>query len=120
MSHLGVVAGGFILPLVLYLVSTDEERPETRWNAREALNFQLTFLLVYVVGFVALFLGLIGVGAFSATYEPGLGFGAVFGVFMLGMIVWVVLNFVFSIMGALRANQGERWRYPLSIRFVRS
>lgn len=115
LSHLGVVVGGFILPLVFYLISDDRQRPETRWHAREALNFQLTFLATYIASFALMFVG-IGIGS---AINSGLGVGLGFGLFFILIIAAVIANFVFSIIGALRANQGERWKYPISFRFIK-
>ncbi len=126
LSHLGVVFGGFMLPLVLFLISDDETRPETRHHAREALNFQLTFLAVYMVGFVAMFTGLAASGLIGASGEPdaigagvGIGFGLFFVFFALIFAVSIA-SIVFGIIGAVRANNGVRYEYPLCIRFVRS
>lgn len=68
LSHLGSLLGGPILPLVIYLLSDDERRPGTRHHAREALNFQLTFLAVYFLGFILMFIGL-GTGGLLGTSQ---------------------------------------------------
>jgi uncharacterized Tic20 family protein len=124
LSHAGVLIGGFIVPLVMYLISDDEKRPNTRFHAREALNFQLTFLAVYFGAFILLFGG-IAVGGGFAEQGDTLSGGTVvalfvsLGVFFVVIITMVVLNFVFSIKGAIRANQGVRWKYPLRFAFVK-
>jgi uncharacterized Tic20 family protein len=123
-SHGGVLIGGFILPLVMYLISDDAKRPNTRFHAREALNFQLTFLAVYLSAFLLMFGGIALSGGFAEQGDQ-LNGGAVvglfltLGVFFIVIITMMVLNFVFSIKGALRANEGVQWKYPFSIRFVR-
>ncbi len=126
LSHLGALMGGFILPLVLYLVSDDEKRPETRHHAREALNFQITFAIVHLVGFVAMFIGLaagglLGTSGDTATTGAGFGLGisVFFGFFALIFAVSIG-SLVFAIIAAVRANKGERYRYPLCIRFIGS
>lgn len=95
LSHLGCVIGGFILPLVVYLV--EKQNPYVRHHAAEALNFQLTMLIAMAVSFVLL---LVFVGFFT-------------------LLAAMVLNYVWGIMGAVKASQGQWWRYPISIRFVR-
>lgn len=122
-SHGGLLAGGFILPLVMYLISDDERRPETRFHAREALNFQLTFLAVYLGSMIVLF-GTVFVGVFSSSSQGSdeLGAAAVIGL-VLGfgaMMLLFALNVVFSVIGAVKASRNERWRYPVRIPFVRS
>ncbi len=118
LSHLGAVLGGFILPLVMYLISKDGRRPETRYHAREALNFQLTYMVVYfpaVLGYLFLVFSTAG----SSSSDPSDGFFIGFGAFMLFVLVASILAIVFGVKGAIRANRGERYRYPICIRFVK-
>ncbi|MFK8026016.1 MAG: DUF4870 domain-containing protein [Ilumatobacter sp.] len=126
LAHLGFVAGGFILPLGLYAWADDERRPATRHHAREALNFQLTLLTVQFGLLALVFLMVIGFALFGPEADPGdsgLAFAAGVGLFfVLIPLVFVVAigSMVFSVIAAIRANRGERYRYPLCIRFVRS
>ncbi|HSH58958.1 MAG TPA: DUF4870 domain-containing protein [Acidimicrobiales bacterium] len=114
-SHLGIVAGGFILPLVIYLTE-GKKNPFVRHHAREALNFQLSFLILYLGTFVLL-VGAFFVPAASSFGDDG-AFSGFFFPFPLIFLVWFgALGF--SIMGALRANQRQWWSYPLAIRFVK-
>ena len=101
-AHLGVFLGGFIVPLIIY-ASVGKEDPFIRFHASEALNFSLAYLLF---AFVGIFLSII-------TF--GLGFIIFFPLLMIA----VVLHFVFAIQGAMKANAGEWWRYPINVRFVK-
>ena len=49
----------------------------------------------------------------------GIGFGISLIMFFVVIFGAVIVNFVFSVIGAMRANAGIRWRYPLRIPFVR-
>jgi uncharacterized Tic20 family protein len=91
---LGIVTG-LIGPLIIYLVNGDKD-PYVRHHSAEALNFQLTLLIAYLVSFVLMFV-LIG--------------------FLLIFVVWI-LAIVWGIQAAMAANRGEWYRYPVSIRFV--
>jgi uncharacterized Tic20 family protein len=95
LAHLGCVLGGFILPLVIYLV--EKRDPFVRHHAAEALNFQLAVIVALVVS-IPLMLLIVGFFTFLAA---------------------MVLNWVFGIMGAIKASQGQWWRYPVNIRFVK-
>ena len=95
LAHVLGIFTGFVGPLVLYLVKKDES-PFIRSQAAEALNFQITLMISYI-GSLILFLVLIGILTFLVT---------------------MVLGFIFPIMGAVAANRGENYRYPISIRFV--
>jgi uncharacterized Tic20 family protein len=93
------VAGIFLGPipsLIVYLAVNDN--PWLKEQARNALNFQLTMLIVFIIGIV---LKVIGIGF---------------------LIVWAVeiANIVFSIIAALKANQGETYKYPLSVDLIKA
>jgi uncharacterized Tic20 family protein len=109
--HLGSVAGGFILPLAIYL-SEGNKNSFVRHHAREALNFQLTTLIAYLGGFL-LFFGSFFLSAASDSSFPGFFFP-----FSLFSMIWFV-PVGFSVMGAVRASQNQWWRYPVAIRFLK-
>jgi uncharacterized protein len=90
------VALGFVAPLVVLLVFGPRSA-YVRAHAVESLNFNLSWLLYSIV---ALFLFIIGIGILILA--------------ALG-IAYVVL----IVIASLRANNGEFFRYPLTIRFVR-
>lgn len=93
--HIGGIFFSFIPALVGYLVLKDRG-PFIRAHTATALNFQITMAIAYAVGGV---LSVIGIG-----------------VLIIGA-VWVV-NIVFSIIAAVRANQGQWYSYPLTIKFL--
>jgi uncharacterized Tic20 family protein len=96
------VALAFLGPLVVYLVKRDED-PFVRMHAAEALNFQLSCLLYGVVGGFLLVI--------SIVFIVGL---LLLPIAILLAIAWLVL----TIVGGIKAGQGEAFRYPLTIRFV--
>ena len=96
LSHVLTSVGGFIAPLVIYLIKKDES-PFVRHHAAEALNFQLSVLLYAIISLV-LILVLVGLVLLFA-----LGIGTL----------------IFTIIAAVAASNGERYRYPLTIRFVK-
>lgn len=84
-------------PLVVWLLKKDESSYVAH-HAREALNFQITMLIAAAVLFVA---GYFTCGISWALFVP------------VG-----VANVVLSIVGAVKANEGQRWTYPFSLRLV--
>jgi hypothetical protein len=90
------IALGFLGPLVVLLVRGDRSR-FVRQHAVEALNFNLT-VLIYIAISVILALLLIGI---------------------VMLVALGILYVVAVIMAAVRANAGEMYRYPLTIRFVK-
>jgi uncharacterized Tic20 family protein len=88
---------GFLLgPLIVWLLKK-EDHPFIDEQGKEAVNFQITMFLVL---FICLILALVLVG------------------FLL-MIVVAFLMTILPIIAALRANEGQAYRYPLAIRFIK-
>ncbi len=113
-AHLAPLIGSVTIPvvyitgLVLWLPAVLIRSSKTatdfdKRHATESLNFQITLALYIVaclsVGFATLTLAFIIVGPLLIA----LGLAAV----------------IFNIMGAVAANDGREYRYPLSIRFVK-
>jgi uncharacterized Tic20 family protein len=95
-GFLGILFGNIIGPLVLWLVKKDEF-PFVDDQGKEVLNFQIS-LTIYALIAAPLCLILVGI-------------------FLLGAI-WIG-GIVLTILGALRASEGVRYRYPLAIRFLK-
>jgi hypothetical protein len=93
--QVGGILFSWIPALIGYLVLKDRG-PFVRSHTATALNFQITIFIAYVVG------GILSI--------------VVVGIFII-IAAWV-LNIVFSIIAAVKANQGEFYTYPLAIRFV--
>ncbi len=83
-------------PLVVWLIKKDAS-PIVDAHGKEAVNFNLSFLLYGVVSFLLLFV-LIG--------------------FVLLPIVGIAW-FVLVIVATLKASNGEPYRYPATIRFIK-
>ena len=92
----------FLGPMIIYLVKRDEH-PFIADQAREALNFNLSVLIYSIaLGIVSFILTLILIGFL------------LFLLFIPLAIAWLVV----TIMAAVKANNGEAYRYPLTIRMV--
>jgi uncharacterized protein len=89
---IGVVIG----PLVVWLARRDAS-PFVAAHALEALNFNITVLLAAVV---CVLLMLVFVG------------------FLLGSALFVTW-LVFTLVAAIKASEGENYRYPFSLRLVK-
>lgn len=110
-AHLSTFVGAwlalaFLGPLVVWLIRREVE-PFSARHAREALNFNLTLVLVVVVGAVTVIpLALLTVGLILIPFALA----------ALAIAVgWVVL----TVVAAVKASEGRDYRYPLTIRFVR-
>ncbi|MBE9203830.1 DUF4870 domain-containing protein [Synechocystis sp. PCC 7339] len=101
-AHLSTFAGylvpfgNIIAPLVVWLMKKDELE-FVNDQAKEALNFQIS-ILIYVIVSGVLILLLIGIPLLIAV---------------------LVFDLVVTIMAAVKANEGIRYRYPLKITFIK-
>lgn len=94
--HLGGVFLSWLVPLVVWLVFRERSRMIDD-HGKEALNFQITLFIAYVVGGI---LTVILIGA------------------LIIFIAWVCA-IVFGIMAAIAAYNRRPYRYPISIRFIK-
>jgi uncharacterized Tic20 family protein len=100
--HLGALSlyifplGHLIVPLVLWLIKKDE-MPLVNDQGKESLNFQISMTLYYILSAI-LIVALIG---------------------CILLAVLSVFNLIVVIIASVKANKGEKYRYPLCIRFIR-
>lgn len=87
--------GGLVAPLVLWLMRKDE-MPFVNHQGREALNFQITIFIGFLIGVVLFF----------------------FAVGSLFLLMVVVFNAVSIVIATVKANDGVWYRYPFSFRFI--
>lgn len=95
LAGLVVPLGNIFGPLVVWLVKK-EAFPLVDDQGKESVNFQLSITLYMIVAGV-LILVLIGIPL------------------LIGLGIYAV---VMLIIASIRANEGQRYRYPLTIRFI--
>jgi uncharacterized protein len=87
---------GFVASLVLYLIYKDRG-PFARENAANSLNIQITTGIILLISLPLMLV-------------------------LVGFLTWglaLVFAFVLHLLGALKANRGEWWTPPLTLRLVR-
>jgi uncharacterized Tic20 family protein len=95
-SYLGIVPFASIIgPLIVWLMKRDTSAFVDE-HGKESLNFQITMSIAFAI---SLMLCLVVIGFFIL---PFLG-------------IWIL---VLVVVAAIKASNGEHFRYPLSIRFV--
>ena len=102
-AHLSAFAGlvvpfvGHVLgPLVIWLIKR-ETMPFVNDQGKEALNFQITMTIGFVVAGVLIF--------------------AFIGVLLLPLIG--IADIIMTIIAAVKANEGVAYRYPFTLRLVK-
>ena len=88
--------GNIVAPLIIWVTKRDE-MPFVKDQGMEALNFQIS-ITIYI--FVSLILLIVVVGLFL-------------------LIAVEIFSIILAIIAALKAADGEKYRYPLTIRFVK-
>jgi uncharacterized Tic20 family protein len=106
----GLVLG----PLLVWQIKKNE-LPEIDRHGKEAVNFQLTVVIINII-LIPILMGTLGFSIFWRTpiYFFGPGFGLLF-------IVWCfdLVAIILAVVAGLRANNGGFYRYPFAIRFIK-
>lgn len=98
LCHLSAFLGvALILPLIVYLVTKDDANSTIPLHAKETLNFHISLFIYAIISSVLIFVFI--------------------GVFLL--IAIGIAGFILAIVGAVKASNGELYRYPLTIRLVK-
>ena len=98
LTHLSGIILGFIVPLIVWLINKDNTaKSYLTVESKEALNFQLTILIGYVICWILAFI-LIGLFLF--------------------WLVWL-LNLVFCILAAVAVSSKGSYRYPFALRLIK-
>ena len=88
--------GGVIVPIILWQTQKDK-MPALDAHGKMVTNWLISSLIYWVIsGVLAIVL---------------IGF--------LGMLALFIMGIVFPIMGGIKANNGEFWEYPLTIKFIK-
>ena len=88
--------GSVLGPLIIWLIKKDE-MPFVDDQGKESLNFQLTMLIAVIVAAILMFV--------------------LIGFLLLGVLI--IFQIVVIIMAAIKANDGVKYRYPYTIRFIK-
>ena len=96
LSHILTIVAGFVAPLVIYLIKKDES-PYVRKHAVESLNFQISVAIYAFASFILMF---VLIGIFT-------------------MIAVGIMAIVCAIIATVKANEGQFFKYPLTIRLVK-
>ncbi len=101
LSPLLPAIGCAVAPLVIWQLKA-EEFPFVAEQGRRAVNFQLSMLLYAAIGIIICFVSLIGVFLIPVVF-------CVFG----------LIDLIFVLIAAVKANEGQHYRYPFTIRFFK-
>jgi uncharacterized protein len=84
---------GLVVPIVMW--QSKKQNPIIDQHGKVILNWVISSIIYAIISFILIFV--------------------IVGIFLL--IALVITNLVFVIMGAVKANNGQIWNYPMSIKF---
>jgi uncharacterized Tic20 family protein len=93
---IGIPFGNVLGPLVLWAIKKDE-MPSVNEHGKESINFQISMTIYTIIAGLSILLAI--------------------GIVLLPAII--VLNLVLVIIAGVKAANGEFYRYPLTIRFIK-
>ncbi len=96
LCHLLGLFTGFLGPLILWLIKKDT-MPYVDYHGKEALNFQISVMLAYILG--------------GATMIICVGY-------IIFLAAWLC-SIIFSILACVAASKGEYYKYPVCLRLVK-
>lgn len=96
LTGLFTVVGSIVGPLIVWQIQKDKSA-FVDYHGKEAVNFNITIAIAAAVSFL-LFLLLIGL-----------------------VLIWIVgaVWLIFTVIAAIKANNGEYYKYPLTFRFIK-
>jgi uncharacterized Tic20 family protein len=95
-AFLGGACAGWIVPLIAML-ARGQQSPIVRAEAVKALNFQILWTIVAVVGYVLMCIGI--------------------GLLVVGA-AWLIAV-IFGVIAGIKANNNEPYNYPMSVQFIK-
>jgi uncharacterized Tic20 family protein len=101
LCHLSALAGfvipfgNIIAPLVIWILKK-EEYPLVDDQGKESLNFQISITIYLIIGVILIFVAI--------------------GIVILPIIA--LFSLIMIIVASIKANDGEKYRYPLTIRLI--
>jgi len=112
LEFIGLPLGNIFGPLIVWMIFRDRS-PFIDDQGREALNFQLSFLI-----YGAILAVLVTVTLVITMTTMGLGFLALLPVLVSLGVLYYVMRIVLVILASVAAANGKNYRYPLTIRFL--
>ncbi len=103
----GIPLANIVGPLAVWLYKRDQSG-SVDLHGKESINFQISLTLYLLV------LGAVTAGLMFVL----IGFLLVPALIM-ALIAFPIIELVFILVGTLRARDGQIYRYPLTIRFIR-
>ena len=97
LANMLIPPAGIIAPIVIWQVKKDE-MPGLDAHGKMVTNWIISSVIYWAISVVLLFVFFIG---------------------LIPMLGLMIASIVFPIIGAIKANNGEFWEYPITIKFLK-
>jgi uncharacterized protein len=108
-THILGIFSNILGCLIVFLLTKDKL---VKKHATNALNWQISFI-IYLVS-------LLTISSLSALLTNTIPNIFIFFPFVLIYPTLTILNIIFSIIAAVKANNSELWTYPITIKFIKN
>ncbi len=118
LSHISILIPGmgFLVPVIIWVT----QREKSRWvsfQALQAVTFQLSLLIIWILGFGCYFISFLAIIPLSSMNGSASGgteylFLLPFAFFGL-LILFALLFIVIGVIAAIQSLRGENFHYPL-------
>ena len=95
------IIGGVIGPLIIWQIKKDDNLFIDE-QGKEAVNFQISILLYSLIGGIVSAITCVGIALIPIV-----------------VVIIGIFDIVFLIIASIKANNGEHYRYPLTVRFIK-
>lgn len=106
-AYVGIPFGNILGPLIIWLLKKNEFALVDE-QGKEALNFQISIMIYSIVGVVA-----------AAVFAITLLLIPIAIIIGIGIALLFLFNLVIVIIAAVKVGNGEPFKYPLSIQFLK-
>jgi uncharacterized Tic20 family protein len=118
------VAGPVVF-LILWM-GKRAENPLLNWHGKQLINTWITGFLVSILSGILMGVGVCAGGAMASSSTDGSGAAGggiliviCYGLAMLFMFIWSAMALVFTIIGMIKAKNGDYYKYPMMVRLLK-
>ncbi len=105
--YVGIPFGNILGPMIIWLLKRDE-MPIVDREGKEALNFQISFLIYGATAIILMLVLSITIILIPLAIILGMVF-----------LLFGLLNLILIIIAAVKVSNGESFRYPLNMRLLK-
>lgn len=110
LANLVVPPAGYVIPVIIWQTQK-ENMPALDAHGKDAVNWMISSLIYHTINLVLFVIGVILTMVFVGIF-----------IIILNVLIFAalaIMGIAFSVIAAVKANNGEHWEYPLTIKFIK-